>query len=261
LPRTLATAIELTHRVTSGLALVLVLVLLALTIREHPPRHPARRLAFAVVALMVVEALIGAGLVLLALVDKNTSAARAVVMPAHLISTYALTAVLTLLAAWRDDTSPRGFAGSARALVIGSGFAIVIVSATGAVTALGDTVYPPAAASLGARLAEDQAGGAHFLMRLRVLHPVLAVLAGALVIQTALRLRASSTNARLHAASRAVVAFAAAQLGAGVLNVFLSAPGWLQVGHLALALGLWISFVLLVLETSQGAPGREFGST
>lgn len=261
LPRTLETAIELTHRVTSGLALVLVLVLLVLTIREYPSRHPVRRLAFGVVALMLVEALIGAGLVLLALVDKNTSAARAIVMPAHLVSTYALTAVLTLLAAWRDDASLRGFGGSTRALVIGAGLAIVVVSATGAVTALGDTVYPPAAASLGARLAEDQESGAHFLMRLRVLHPVLAVLAGAFVIQTARRLRASSTNARLKAAARAVVLFAAAQLGAGVLNVFLSAPGWLQVLHLGLALGLWISFVLLAFETSQETPEPSLNST
>jgi len=240
---------------------VLVLALLVLTFRGYPARHPARRLAVAVVALMLLEALIGAGLVLLALVDKNTSAARAIVMPAHLISTYALTAVLMLLAAWRHDSSLRGLTGGARALVIGAGFALVVVSATGAVTALGDTVYPPAAASLGARLAEDQGGGAHFLMRLRVLHPVLAVLAGAFVIQTARRLRAGSANPRLHVASRAVVAFAGAQLGAGVLNVFLSAPGWLQVVHLALALALWVSFVLLALETAEVASGPGLGST
>src|SRR6186713_2582797 len=67
LPRTLHTAIELTHRVTSGLALVVVLGLFAVTVRDEPRGHPARRLAFGAVLLMLLEALIGAALVLLAL--------------------------------------------------------------------------------------------------------------------------------------------------------------------------------------------------
>jgi len=31
-----------------------------------------------------------------------------------------------------------------------------------------------------------------------------------------------------------------------VSNVLLSAPGWLQVVHLALSLGLWISLISLI---------------
>jgi cytochrome c oxidase assembly protein subunit 15/protoheme IX farnesyltransferase len=187
---------------------------------------------------MLLEALIGAGLVLLALVGQNASVARAVVMPAHLVSTYALTAVLTLLVAWGD--SPGGARPRFGAVFVAAGLALVVVSATGAVTALGDTLYPPQAASLGERIAEDQASDAHFLVRLRVLHPVLAVLVAAWVAGVARRAR--------RRASGAVVAFCVAQLVAGTLNVFLSAPGWLQVVHLGLALAIWIAFVLVAHE-------------
>ncbi|HVR18479.1 MAG TPA: COX15/CtaA family protein [Polyangiaceae bacterium] len=246
LPRTVETAIELTHRVTSGLALVAVFALLALVLREKPRGHPARRLALGAAALMILEALIGAGLVLLALVGANGSVARAVVMPTHLLSTYALTAVLALLVVWRDAPSER--ASRPSPLLVAGGLALVVVSATGAVTALGDTLYPPEAASMGARLAEDQASGAHFLARLRVVHPVLAVLAAAFVGYAALR-----TGGRM---ARPVVVLCVLQVTGGALNVILSAPGWLQVIHLGLALSLWLAFVLLAYDdaSSRGEP-------
>lgn len=253
LPRTLATAIELTHRVTSGLALVAVMGLLVVTLRHEPPGHATRKLALGVLALMLVEALIGAGLVLLALVGKDGSVARAVVMPLHLVSTYALTAAMTLLVVWRDEPR-RALPGAATAVLL-SAIALVVVSATGAVTALGDTLYPPEAATFGTRLAEDQGEGAHFLARLRALHPVIAVLAAGFVAHTARRLAAGSTNPRLLGAGRAVFGLTVTQLAAGVLNVLLSAPGWLQVVHLGLALGLWIAFVVLAYE-SRLEPAR-----
>jgi heme A synthase len=250
LPRTIATAIELTHRVTSGLALVAVLGLVVVTFRGEGPGHPARRLAVGAVVLMLVEALIGAGLVLLALVGKNGSVARAIVMPAHLLSTYALTAVLTLLVVWRSDGAVGANGRDLRIFFVVSALALVVVSATGAVTALGDTLYPPQGASVGARLAEDQASGANFLMRLRVIHPVLAVLAAALVATTAQKVVASGAWPGLRGLARSVIALGGAQLALGVLNVFLSAPGWLQVAHLAFALGLWIAFVALAYLTA-----------
>jgi heme A synthase len=255
LPRTLATAIELTHRVTSGLALVAVVGLLFVTVRHEPPGHATRKLALGVLALMLVEALIGAGLVLLALVGKDGSVARAVVMPLHLVSTYALTAVMTLLVVWRDEPGRLAALPGAATTVLLSALALVVVSATGAVTALGDTLYPPDATSFGTRLAEDHGEGAHFLARLRVVHPILAVLAMAFVAHTARRLAAGSTNPRLLGAARAVLGLTLTELAAGVLNVLLSAPGWLQVVHLGLALGLWIAFVVLAYE-SRLEPAR-----
>ncbi|MGH7270060.1 MAG: COX15/CtaA family protein, partial [Polyangiaceae bacterium] len=59
-----ATLIELSHRVSSGTALVGTLALLAWAIRSYPPGHRVRFGAYASTALMIGEALIGAGLVL-----------------------------------------------------------------------------------------------------------------------------------------------------------------------------------------------------
>jgi heme a synthase len=253
LPRSLETAIELTHRVTSGLALVAVLVLCVVTFRHEPPAHMARRLALGAVFFMIVEALIGAGLVLLELVGHDASVGRAIVMPLHLLSTYALTAVLALLVVCRNDGPAdrwRAATSANRTLLVACAIALLAVSATGAVTALGDTLYPPLAGSMDARLAEDHSGGAHFLMRLRVVHPVLAVLASGLVVHAArvVGRQSGACASRARDVSRATIVLVVAQLGAGVLNVFLLAPGWLQVVHLGLALGLWIAFVVLAYE-------------
>jgi heme A synthase len=251
LPRRLETLIELTHRVTSAGALLAVLAFAAVAVLESPRRHRLRSAAWAAVGLMLVEALIGAGLVLWRLVAHDTSTARAVVMPAHLVSTYALVGVLTLGVSWsrpkpRHPESVPTDGGAVRWLVAGA-LLVVVVAATGALTALGDTLYPPAAQTLAARVVEDQGQAAHGLQRLRVLHPLLAVLTAGAVVALALRFGAAHRTA-----SGAVVGITALQLIAGVSNVALSAPGWLQVVHLALSVGLWVALVTLIGATREG---------
>src|SRR6185503_9663008 len=82
-----ATLVELTHRVTSGLALVMVVVLAVACWRTLPRSHAGRRASMAALVLIVVEAAIGAGLVLLKLVGSDASVARAAYMGLHLAVT------------------------------------------------------------------------------------------------------------------------------------------------------------------------------
>jgi heme A synthase len=244
LPQSLETAIELTHRVTSGLALVGVVLVVILSFRAFPAGHLVRHASIWALAFMVVEALIGAALVLFSLVAKNASLGRALVMPAHLVSTYALTAAL-YLTLHRDRGPARGrVSGALRLLALGAAV-LVVVSGTGALTALGDTLYPPSAGGVAARLAEDQGSGSTFLQKLRILHPVLAVLGGALLASLSARIARRSGNPRASTAARVVTLAVGAQLVAGLVNVLLSAPGAMQVLHLALALGVWLAFVRL----------------
>jgi len=252
LPRRLETWVELTHRVTSGSAFLLVVAFTWLTVRRTPAGHRLRGAAYASMFLMVLEALIGAALVLFGLVAKDASQSRAVVMPAHLLVTFGLVAALTLAVRWSAaDAAAQADAPSdsavSHAWLVFAALAIVVVALSGAVTALGDTLFPPAAASLAGRLHEDQGAGAHFLQRLRVLHPLLAISAAALVVYVAAPF-VTAPRAAVRRASRAVLVFTAFQLTAGGLNVTLSAPGWLQVVHLGLGLGLWIAFVSLAAE-------------
>ena len=273
LPRSLETLIELSHRVTSGGALVAVLILLALAITKLPTGHAARRAAYAAAAFMLVEALIGAALVLLALVGTDASTRRAVVMPAHLISTFALTASLALTARWSDpswEDARRKLTAQASRPTFQLGvavFTLLLISGTGALTALGDTLYPPSASSLAGRIAEDQGVSATFLQRLRVLHPLLAVFGGGWVARLGHQLASISGRASARRAARYLLGFTGVQFLAGSLNVFLSAPGWLQVLHLGLSLGVWLSFVLCAaalleapdLQTSPAGPKADQG--
>ena len=72
-----ATLIEYSHRITSGFALIAVVVLLVWVWRACAPGHPARRGAVWTVVFMLTEAAVGAGLVLFQLVADNASMARA----------------------------------------------------------------------------------------------------------------------------------------------------------------------------------------
>lgn len=244
LPKSLETGIELTHRVTSGLALVGVILVVVLSFRAFPAGHPIRRAPVWALVFMVVEALIGAALVLFALVAKNASLGRAVVMPAHLVSTYALTAALFLTLPRRPAPAPARVSGARRLFWLGA-FVLVVISGTGALTALGDTLYPPSATSVAGRLAEDHGDTSTFLQKLRVLHPVLAVLGGAFLASLAARLARRSGHPGATQAARLVTLTVVVQLAAGLVNVLLSAPGWMQVLHLALALAVWLAFVHL----------------
>jgi heme A synthase len=47
-----------------------------------------------------------------------------------------------------------------------------------------------------------------------------------------------------------------AQLAIGALNIALSAPGWMQLIHLAMATFVWIAFVVMAFaeRTTYGSP-------
>jgi heme a synthase len=99
-PEEVATVIEFTHRVTSGLALVAVAALLFGAMRLYPRAHRVRRAAVATMAFILLEALLGAGLVLFELVAENASMVRAFSMVAHLVNTFLLVGSLTITAWW-----------------------------------------------------------------------------------------------------------------------------------------------------------------
>src|SRR5688572_19392438 len=65
-----ATMIEYAHRITSGLALVLVVVLAIWAFRVAPRGDRLRKAAVVSLVFIVTEALVGAGLVLLELVGE-----------------------------------------------------------------------------------------------------------------------------------------------------------------------------------------------
>jgi heme A synthase len=240
----IATMIEFSHRVTSGLTVVFVAGLLLWALRAYPKGHVVRLGATLAIVFTITEALVGAGLVLFQLVAHNDSIARAASVAIHLANTFLLLASLTLTAAWASGARRLRLAGrTGLSWPLGIGLlAVLILGVTGAITALGDTLFP--SSSLMEGMAQDFSPTAHFLIRLRVIHPIIATLTGVYVVILA-RLLASSGGARpARRLASLLTALVGLQLLAGLVNVVLMAPVWLQMVHLLLADLLWITFVL-----------------
>lgn len=249
---TVETLIEFSHRLTSGLALLAVAALLVWTWRSCPPGHPARRGAVLSMVFMLAEAGVGAALVLFRLVADNASLARALFMAVHLVNTFALVACLTLTAHWLSGGAPvrpGPRPGTAAGLAL-FGAGLLLVGTSGAVAALGDTLYP--ASSLAEGLWADLSPTSHLLIRLRVLHPALAIGVSVALALLAPRYARRTPERRARRAGLAVVLLAGAQVAAGFVNVLLLAPVWMQMLHLLLADALWIAFVLLAASALAG---------
>ncbi len=239
----LATMIELAHRVSSGLTLPLVLILLVWTFRARVSGHLAGWAAIAATLFTLNEALLGALLVLLRLTADNRSPARAVYLSLHLVNTLLLLGALALaahFAAQGDEYARRVVRFQQLPLAVTGLVATLIVGASGTLAALSDTLFP--ATSLRAAFLQDFSGAGSWLLRLRVIHPLTAVVAGLFIVWLLWRSFARPAERRL---AFAVLFLLMLQYGLGIADVALLAPVWMQIVHLLGADLMWITLVLL----------------
>jgi heme A synthase len=252
------TVIEFTHRITSGLSGVLGI---ALVVWARRVSLPVFRWSLATMLFLLIEGFIGAVLVKKELVAGDASMSRAVVIGLHLTNTLLLTACAAT-AAWLASRREEATAATAtiprRGLLLYALGLLVLSNVTGAITALGDTLFPVQPAldgGLWAKLRDEISLGHHFLVRLRAIHPVVAVFAAGLAGWALFDLAGRSRLARWGLASLG------AQMGLGLLNVALGAPGWMQIAHLVMAQLVWITTWLAALEWSSSfsfpATGRK----
>jgi heme A synthase len=259
------TLIEFSHRLSSGLALALVVGLVAWAFRVYPRGSLVRRGSAWSLGFILVEAAIGAFIVLLRLVAHNASVERAISSSLHLGNTLLLLAALTLTAWWASGGAPlqlRGRGWGPWAFGLGL-IGVIVISASGAVVALGDTLFP--AASLAQGLAQDVDPAAHFLLRLRVYHPVIAITVGLYLLWLAFYVTSTTPNATARRFAWLTAGLVVAQWTAGFVNVILLAPAWMQLVHLLLADAIWVSLVLwaasalALTETRPALPGVTAG--
>ena len=112
---------------------------------------------------------------------------------------------------------------------------------SGAVTALGDTLFP--VDSLAEGLVADLDPNAHFLVRLRVYHPIIAVI----IAFYSLYLVRMLFNQNKGVARKFLVALVAVgflQLTIGLINLLLLVPIPTQLLHLLTADLVWITYIL-----------------
>lgn len=244
-PEQLETVIEFAHRLSSGLSVVLIGVLIAWGWRLSQAGHPIRKTLVASGLFIVLEALIGAWLVLAGLTAENDSIARAISMGLHLVNTFLLLAALAFTAWWASGHNLLRLAGQGWLLVgwVLALLAVIVVGMTGAVTALGDTLFPSASLTEGFRA--DFSPTAHILIRARVLHPMIAVGSALFAVLMGRLIARKRPDARTRQLSTAAISLFGVQIMVGALNVALLAPVWMQIVHLALAVAVWLAVVLL----------------
>jgi cytochrome c oxidase assembly protein subunit 15 len=236
------TVIEFTHRCMTGGSTFAVIGLLVWTFRATVKGQAARVLAVASMVLLLNEALLGALLVKLGYVTGNQSMGRVVLLSIHLSNTLLLLAALTLTAVllstgqmWRE----LGVRGGRKLWAALGLAATLVVGVSGSLAALGDTLFP--ASSLRAAFAQDFAAGSPWLLRLRGVHPVSAIIAAVFVLWLAKQARRTGEG-RLAAFVVGLLAF---QFVLGFADVLLLAPVWMQIVHLLGADLYWVALVAL----------------
>jgi heme o synthase len=239
------TMVELTHRATSGIAMLLVAGMLVWAFKAYPKGHRVRFGASLSSIFIIIEALLGASLVLFGWVGEDDSAARAVSISLHLVNTFILLAFLSLTAWWASGGQWVRLRGQGIRMV-GLGIAVAamfLIGMSGAITALGDTLFP--AESISDVLSRERSETNHFLKDLRVWHPVIAIVAGFYIAFMAGLFRMLSSSPQVQKFSMGLIGLYIIQLIAGGVNVILLAPVWMQLVHLLLADLVWILLVLL----------------
>lgn len=237
--------VEFTHRLTSGVALLAVIGLLIWAWRAWPAGHRVRKGAVASMVLIIVEALVGAALVVFEWVAYDTSLARPFVVAIHLINTFLLLGAITFTGWWASGGAPVRWRGQGRlGWVLGSAaVGLLILGASGAVTALGDTLV------LAAGLRPEDSPLVAQLVELRIYHPLIAFATMGLVWLVWQVAKSRNPSPLLNRTGLYLVVTFVVQLLLGGMNVALKAPVWLQLVHLLVADIIWILFVLLAAQS------------
>lgn len=258
-PESLETFIELFHRLTSAASGILIIILVVWSFRTFAKKHPARLWAVLSLVFVIIEGLLGAALVRFELVGDNASGARAVMIALHLVNTFILLAV-NVLTAWFGSGAPNYSLkqqGTLPWLLLIGLIGTCLIGSSGAITALGDTLFP--STSLLQGIQADLDPTAHFLIRLRVFHPLLAVGFGLYSAILASAYAFFRPNPATRLLSQLLIGVFVVQLVVGVFNVVLLAPGWIQLVHLFLADSFWIVQVLFSAAILAAAPAT-FGA-
>lgn len=246
------TAIEVSHRLMTGLLGFGVVALFFLVRRHFDKDHRLRKAVFAGGMLLIVESLLGASLVLFGWVEFDASIARLIVVPLHLINTFMLVGAFAIVVFFA--TGGPGFRLDLRRsrdrLALGGLGVILAIGATGALNALADTLIQSDALHLAAPgefLVTEPV-----LTQIRAIHPFVAIIGG-IAIYMLVRCLATPASRAVRWLALAIQGIIWVQFTVGLLNVALEVPLETQLIHLFVADVLWVALVLLVAHLLGGS--------
>ncbi len=256
----LKTIIEFSHRITSSMAGILLIVLLVWVFRlwsaqKNEQNRLTLNAAIGSFIFIVIEGLLGAGLVLTGNTAENLTPERPLWMAGHLINTFILLAFLTLTARYASGGRSLSFHIQPKylaAIIIGV-VAIFLVGVSGSIAALSHMIFP--AGTLAEGMAKDFSPTSHLLLRLRLLHPITAILTSVfLIFLTGWLAKERKDDKKVTRWSNILSILILFQIAFGSATLLMLAPIVMQLGHLLIADLIWISYVLFAAGFLSAAP-------
>ncbi len=257
----LPTWIEFAHRMTSAMYGIFILAMVAMSFRWFPRYHLLRRWSLLTLVFTITEALLGRQLVMAGLVAENASVTRAYIMTLHLLNSLVLVATIVLQilplkieyykVRFFEDPGIRKFMSLAVLI-------FAAIACSGAIAALSTTIFP--SLSLLTGLFSDFAENSHFLLKIRIFHPMFGIFLGSSLLYLIHWLRDANPQTRnimaekglLHDPLGKLMICVVGQMTLGILTLLTLSPLALKLGHLLLAYTTWIYFIL-----SFGVLGRK----
>jgi cytochrome c oxidase assembly protein subunit 15 len=246
------TVIEFSHRMTTAIDGVVMLILLAWAIWLWYAGRTVqdKQVLYAAIGSMIfviTEAAVGAGLVLTGNTAEAVTDTRPLWAIGHLVNTFILLTFLTLTAwfATHKRVIERRVGLKTGLLIAIAVAGLLLVGSSGALAALSNMLFP--SQSIAEGIAKDFSPTSDLVLRLRLSHPILSILTSVYMIFLAGWLKASVPgDAKTAWWSNVVSILVMVQVAFGGATLLTLGPIVMQLGHLLLADLVWISFVLLV---------------
>lgn len=249
------TWVEYSHRVMSGLYGIFVFSIYIFCRRNFPAQSLIRKMALATLFFTITEALLGAKLVLFGLVGQNSSLYRAFVMSLHQINSLFLTGSIAIL--WFTSFAPIENV-SLRFLRKYLYIAFLILAITGAWASLSTTLFPTTSLLQG--IQNDFSESSHAILRLRISHPIFALLIGSMFAIYFYRrsLKSESSISKLHLRTSFSFVFA---ILFGMLTLLFLSPTWMKITHLGIAHVLWVQLLYDQFRGENNPDSRALGQS
>ena len=231
--------IEFSHRSISG---VLLIVTLLLFVKSKDPDTPLlhKKIINYLTFFVLLEAAIGAVIVIYEWVGLNSSLPRIIAVPLHLVNTFALLGFYTLIFYLLRESENKLSNFFDKRIKIAF-VLFFLTGATGSITALADVLFPSASFVEG--FIEDFDSTSEVLTRLRILHPFVSTILSIFLFSESNRFKKEfAIDASI------IKVFVIVGVILGVLNVVSNIILPLSILHLLLADLLWITYVYKAVE-------------
>ena len=234
--------IEFSHRAISGLLLIVTVVIFIKSFNDSVPSLQKKVINY-LTFFVLLEAFIGAVIVLYEWVGMNSSIPRIAAVPLHLVNTFGLLAMYTVLFKLVQNPKIKISSLIDRNFKIIT-FLFVLTGATGSIAALADVLFP--SESFVAGIVEDFDSTSELLTRLRVLHPIASTVLSIMLFNESKRL-----EIKFNLKTNQIKLLVISGVTLGVLNVFININIFLSVVHLLVADLLWITYIYISMEKNH----------